>query len=121
MLALLAEAWPYAVALGAGALLGLGLGSWKAVPLAACLAFLTSIAAYAALAATARGGQGNYAAFWESLGGDSFSAESAVATVLPVALATAGWGLPAVVGAALGTVLRRYGLARRAAAPRIEG
>jgi len=45
----------------------------------------------------------------------------AVAAVLPIALVTAGWGVPAMVGAALGTVLRRYGLARRAAAPRIEG
>lgn len=117
MLGLLAEAWPYVVALGAGALLGLVLGSWKAVPLAACLAFLASIAAYAALAATARGGQRYYAALWESLGGSSFSAESAVAAVLPIALVTAGWGVPAMVGAALGTVLRRYGGRTRGPAP----
>lgn len=121
MLELLAEAWPYVVALGVGILLGLAIGRWRAVPLTACVAFLASVAAYAALALTAEGGQRNYAAFWESLGGDSFSTESVAAAVLPLALMTAAWGVPAVVGAALGTVVRRHGGRTRGTAPTSSG
>ena len=57
MLALLAEAWPYAVALAVGLTLGLAVGGWKAVPLAACLTLVAAVAAYGVLTLAARGGQ----------------------------------------------------------------
>jgi len=115
VLALLAEAWPYAVALAVGLTLGLAVGGWKVVPLAACLTLVAAVAAYGVLTLTARGGQGYHVAFWESLGGDSVSAEGTATAVLPLAVVTAAWGVPAVLGAVVGTVLRRYGVVLRSA------
>ena len=107
LLQLLAEPWPYAVALLAGAVLGLGVAGWKAIPLAACGAFAGAVAAYAMLAMTARGGQDYYLAFWRDLGVDSASAERAAPGVLVLVAATLYWGAPAMGGALIGIVTRR--------------
>ena len=72
MLALLAEAWPYAVTLAVGLTLGRAVGGWKAVPLAACLTLVAAVAAYGVLTLAARGGQAYYVAFWETLGAIPF-------------------------------------------------
>ena len=109
MLALLAEAWPYAVTLAVGLTLGRAFGGWKAVPPAACLTLVAAVAAYGVLTLAARGGQAYYVAFWESLGGDALSAEGTAAAVLPLAMVTVAWGVPAMVGAVVGAVLRGYG------------
>jgi hypothetical protein len=109
VLALLAEAWPYAVALAVGLTLGRAVGGWKAVPLAACLTLVAAVAAYGVLTLAARGGQaklrgllGDPRGRFPFRGVDRRSRPS-------LAMARVAWGVPAMVGAVVGAVLRGYG------------